>query len=320
MHGALTNSAKAMLAASHQPRFQIANTGVIAATVQCVRSARSDSAANRSSDRRRSPAGSRDFGRPPNHVPASGRWSFHARTPSRRAYQRPPCSNGRKRVTGPGRKAPTGRRAWYQPAATHHVPHTTTSTTSAIGTSPHSHGEAGDGTGTVDGVKGLALLAIGFIAMEPVTYATHRWLMHGPGAGLHRSHHVPRPGSRWQANDLFPAAFSLLVMGAMAVGFNVAGWSWLVPLTIGVTLYGVAYALVHDVYAHRRAPLLRRRRVSLDRLATAHALHHRSGGEPYGMLLPFVPRRLRLPGGQLPPRQIGQDSSGSTPSHVPLEP
>jgi beta-carotene 3-hydroxylase len=31
----------------------------------------------------------------------------------------------------------------------------------------------------------------------------------------------------------------------------------------------------------------------LDRLADAHALHHRFGGEPYGMLVPIVPASVR---------------------------
>jgi beta-carotene 3-hydroxylase len=158
-------------------------------------------------------------------------------------------------------------------------------------------------------VTALVLIAIGFASMEPVTYAAHRWVMHGPGRLLHRSHHSPRPGSRWQANDLFPFAFAAVVMAAMAVGFNAAGWGWLVPLSLGVTLYGAAYALVHDVYAHGRLPLFRRRHASLERLASAHALHHRFGGEPYGMLLPLLPARLRA-----------QRASGSTPSHVPDEP
>jgi beta-carotene 3-hydroxylase len=166
-------------------------------------------------------------------------------------------------------------------------------------------------------VPAAVLIAVGFVAMEPVTYATHRWVMHGPARRLHRSHHAPRPGSRWQANDLFPLAFAVVVMAAMAVGFNVAGWAWLVPLCVGVTVYGAAYALVHDVYAHRRAPLFRRRHAPLERLATAHALHHRFGGEPYGMLAPMVPRRLRAataPGHEEPVR------SGSTPSQAPVEP
>jgi beta-carotene 3-hydroxylase len=166
----------------------------------------------------------------------------------------------------------------------------------------------------VEAVTPLVLLAVGFVAMEPVTYTTHRWVMHGPGRRLHRSHHAPTPGSRWQANDLFPVAFSLVVIGAMAIGFNVAGWGWLVPLAVGVTLYGAAYALVHDVYAHRRLVLFRRRRAPLDRLAAAHELHHRFGGEPYGMLLPLVPRRLRDDAAR------AHEASGSTPSQVPVEP
>ena len=31
----------------------------------------------------------------------------------------------------------------------------------------------------------------------------------------------------------------------------------------------------------------------MDRLADAHALHHRFGGAPYGMLVPIVPRHVR---------------------------
>jgi len=38
--------------------------------------------------------------------------------------------------------------------------------------------------------------------------------------------------------------------------------------------------------------MLRGRR-TLDVLAEAHAVHHRTGGEPYGMLAPFVPRAER---------------------------
>jgi beta-carotene 3-hydroxylase len=63
---------------------------------------------------------------------------------------------------------------------------------------------------------------------------------------------------------------------------------------VGVTAYGAVYALVHDVYVHGRLPVFRGRRVPvLDRLAAAHRIHHLFNGEPYGMLLPVVPRQLR---------------------------
>ena len=151
----------------------------------------------------------------------------------------------------------------------------------------------------------LAVGVMSFVMMEPVTYATHRWVMHGVGRRLHRSHH--RLDSQgWEANDVFPFAFASVVMAAMAVGFNRAGGGGLVAAAVGISAYGVAYAGVHDVYIHRR--LRRRRRGSvapLDRLADAHELHHRFGGEPYGMLLPVIPRVLA--------RRAAADPSGRLP-------
>lgn len=138
----------------------------------------------------------------------------------------------------------------------------------------------------------------GFAVMEPVTYAVHRWVMHGPGMVLHRSHH--RPSDRTlEANDAFPVVFAAIVGTLMALGFNVDGAFGLVWLGIGVTLYGAAYAFVHDVYIHGRLPLFRSRTGEpravggLEHLAECHRLHHRFGGEPYGMLLPVIPAALR---------------------------
>lgn len=129
-----------------------------------------------------------------------------------------------------------------------------------------------------------------FVVMEPVTYAVHRWVMHGAGWCLHRSHHAAR-AARLEANDAFPVVFAGITLVAMLAGFS--RWPTLVAVTAGVTLYGVAYGLVHDVYIHGR--LGGRRRVgALERLREAHALHHRFGGEPYGMLLPVVPAAVRL--------------------------
>ena len=50
-----------------------------------------------------------------------------------------------------------------------------------------------------------------------VSYATHRWVMHGPGMGWHRSHHRP-PAGRWERNDLFPLCFSVIGFALFAGG------------------------------------------------------------------------------------------------------
>lgn len=148
-------------------------------------------------------------------------------------------------------------------------------------------------------MRGVLWVLAGFVVMEPVTYAVHRWVMHGPGLVLHRSHHAPMV-RRVEANDAFPVIFAAIVGSLMGVGFNVDGWSRLVWVGVGVTLYGAAYAFVHDVYIHGRLRVFRRRGPTSDRpmpglqtLAAAHRLHHRFGGEPYGMLLPVIPSALR---------------------------
>jgi beta-carotene 3-hydroxylase len=153
----------------------------------------------------------------------------------------------------------------------------------------------------------LLRVVLAFVAMEPITYLTHRFVMHGVGLRLHRSHHRLN-ATGWEANDWYPVLFGGSVCVAMAVGFNVAGYSALVPVCVGVTLYGFAYALVHDVYTHGRIPLFRRPVSALSRLSDAHRLHHRFNGEPYGMLLPIVPAALRQ-----------RAAKGSAPSQDPVD-
>lgn len=142
-------------------------------------------------------------------------------------------------------------------------------------------------------VTTLALVVGAFAVMEPVTAATHRWVMHGIGERLHRSHHRAQR-SRWEANDAYPVMFAAIVCTALWLGFNQPAWSSLVPIGVGVTLYGVAYAVVHDVYIHGRLRWFEGREVAaLQRLADAHRIHHLYNGAPYGMLVPIVPRELR---------------------------
>jgi beta-carotene 3-hydroxylase len=143
-------------------------------------------------------------------------------------------------------------------------------------------------------LSSIGIAVVSFVAMEPVTYAVHRWVMHGFGRRWHDSHHRQRP-SRFELNDLFPLVFASIVMTMWAIGTNVDGAGWLVWVGVGATAYGVVYATVHDLYIHRRFVNLPRWPV-LDRLGRAHQLHHRDTGEPYGLLVPVLSneRRRRL--------------------------
>ena len=72
------------------------------------------------------------------------------------------------------------------------------------------------------------------------------------------------------------------------------GYAALVPMAIGVTLYGIAYALVHDGFIHRRIdPFGNCSNAYLDHVAASHRIHHLYNGAPYGMLAPVVSAELR---------------------------
>ena len=134
-------------------------------------------------------------------------------------------------------------------------------------------------------MTGPVVFVAAFLAMEGVSYAAHRWVMHRIGMGWHRSHHAPSEGG-WERNDLFPACFSVLGFVVFLVA-AVSATGWVYWLGAGVTAYGAAYLFVHEVYIHRRLGRRLPDLAYLRWLRAAHRDHHVAGGEPYGMLLPL---------------------------------
>ena len=156
----------------------------------------------------------------------------------------------------------------------------------------------------MDALIWIALLLGAFLAMEGVAYVTHRWVMHGFLWCWHRSHHEPRDGV-FERNDLFAVVFALPSIGAIWLGVN-GGVPWMLPVGIGIALYGAFYAVFHDGLVHRRFPVpLRSRNAWLRRLMQAHRLHHavsaRTGCVSYGFLWAPPVRRLRARLRQLHP-------------------
>ncbi|MGH9154822.1 MAG: sterol desaturase family protein [Acidimicrobiales bacterium] len=141
-------------------------------------------------------------------------------------------------------------------------------------------------------MRAVAIVLVSVVAMEAVSYLTHRFVMHGFGIGLHRSHHDTGTGG-FELNDLYPLMFSSLSIMAFAFGTLWPSLRSLVLVGVGQTLYGLAYAFVHEIYIHRRLRLVKGRYRPLEWLKDSHRIHHLYGGEPYGMLLPIVPAPLR---------------------------
>ncbi len=101
-------------------------------------------------------------------------------------------------------------------------------------------------------MSALVLVVGAFVAMEGVSYAAHRWVMHGFAMAWHRSHHAPAQ-NRFERNDLFPVCFSavgVLLFALGSLGLDAMWW-----VGVGVTAYGTAYLFVHEVYIHHRLPV-----------------------------------------------------------------
>jgi beta-carotene 3-hydroxylase len=159
-------------------------------------------------------------------------------------------------------------------------------------------------------VPAPVIVLVALAAMEAVSYLTHRFVMHGFGFGIHRSHHQVNDGG-FELNDLYPAMFSSVAIMAFGVGTAMPSRTLLLIGT-GITLYGVSYLFVHEIYIHRRLEWVQGRYRLLELLKRCHRVHHLYGGEPYGMLVPYVPRGLRQRAAR-----TGHDPFTRTPTAVP---
>ncbi len=135
---------------------------------------------------------------------------------------------------------------------------------------------------------GLLLFLATVVAMEAVAYAVHRWVMHGPGWTLHRSHHEPRAG-HFEANDWYGAIFALPSIALVWGGSN-GGWGdWAIAVGAGVSAYGAIYFGFHDLVVHgrmghRKAP----RSPYMKRIVQAHRLHHAVETREHGLSFGFL--------------------------------
>jgi len=130
-------------------------------------------------------------------------------------------------------------------------------------------------------------------SMEAVAWFSHKYIMHGPLWMLHRDHHKKESSGFFEHNDFFFLIFAIPgfigLLAGISQHFNYLFWTGL-----GISLYGLMYFLVHDIFIHRRFKLFRRSRYNyLRAISRAHKVHHkhidRQHGECFGML--WVPMK-----------------------------
>ncbi|MEQ7799607.1 sterol desaturase family protein [Pedobacter sp. ASV1-7] len=135
------------------------------------------------------------------------------------------------------------------------------------------------------------ILLITFILMEGATWLIHKYVMHGLLWGLHRDHHDHSTKGPFENNDFFFVIFALPAIALMYYG-SINHYNYFFYVGLGITLYGMAYFLVHDIFIHQRIKWLdNTQNPYLLAIRRAHKQHHKhinkENGECFGFL--YVP-------------------------------
>jgi beta-carotene 3-hydroxylase len=133
----------------------------------------------------------------------------------------------------------------------------------------------------------VAIVLGSCIAMEFVAWAVHKYIMHSSwGWSWHKTHHEDH-GHTLEKNDLYGIGFAVIAICLMLISHIVFGWLYWVG--VGMCLYGLLYAVVHDGMAHGRLGFSAKpRRGYLKRLVQAHRMHHVIKGPDDGVSFGFL--------------------------------
>lgn len=134
----------------------------------------------------------------------------------------------------------------------------------------------------------ITVFLLTFFGMEFVAWFSHKYVMHGFMWNLHKSHHIKDSGIL-EKNDLFALIFAipswLFIMLGVIYKSPISIW-----IGSGMTMYGIAYFLVHDIIIHQRIKWFRNWDSKYIRaVRRAHKMHHKhlgkEDGESFGFLI-----------------------------------
>lgn len=129
----------------------------------------------------------------------------------------------------------------------------------------------------------IIIVILSFVAMEAVAWSAHKYLMHGLMWKIHKDHHRKEVEGIFEKNDLFFLIFSIPGIIGLLIGVAFEPLRFCMSIGIGITLYGLAYFLVHDVFIHQRIKWFRRTDHPYFRaIRKAHKLHHKNQGKEHG--------------------------------------
>lgn len=129
------------------------------------------------------------------------------------------------------------------------------------------------------------------IFMEFAAWFAHKYIMHGFLWSWHEDHHQPNHHKEgfFEKNDRFFLVFAVpsalcYILGSATPQF------WLFFVGVGISIYGLIYFLIHDVYIHQRFKWFRQLDSTYSRaILRAHGAHHakqtKEDCESFGLLV-----------------------------------
>ena len=136
-----------------------------------------------------------------------------------------------------------------------------------------------------------AITLAAVLAMEFAAWFTHKYVMHGFLWNWHEDHHKPHQEKEgfFEKNDLFFLVFAIPSAACYMIG-SMTPHFWLFFVGVGISIYGVIYFLIHDVYIHRRFKWFKQLDGDYSRaILRAHGAHHakrtKEDGESFGLLI-----------------------------------
>lgn len=146
----------------------------------------------------------------------------------------------------------------------------------------------------------ILLLILAYLFMEFVAWSNHKYVMHGFLWKWHKDHHrkdnlqgLPQKteDKRFEKNDLFFLVYAAPAVVLMIIGFSI-NYLPMVFISIGITLYGFTYFVIHDIIIHQRIKisfLNKRHNFFIRAVIKAHTAHHKPKNKKdfnnYGLLI-----------------------------------
>jgi beta-carotene 3-hydroxylase len=127
--------------------------------------------------------------------------------------------------------------------------------------------------------------------MEFVAWFAHKYIMHGWLWSWHEDHHKPHHEKHgfFEKNDLFFLVFAIPSALSYIIG-SATPHFWLFFVGVGISIYGLIYFLIHDVYIHQRFKWFRQLESRYSKaILRAHGAHHakhtKEQCESFGLLV-----------------------------------